>query len=413
MRRMPVIAAVLIFIVGALVRLTVDSGFKGAGFDESLYRNYILLIDELGLAKYPRLCEAYVEDLRDPSTIAKLPPTRFLYIFCGWVGKRAFFGSTPPRDISVDEEAEHDPALMALHGVSLIFSILMVGLCGVTAWRMTDYRVGLGVMALAATSPLAIHMAKHALVDGFLAFWATLCLWLLWENLKKPNDVRWLVAFAAALALLVMTKENSFFVYVALAAIVVANRWAKFGIVTNKLLCMGILGPLTGVSVLVILAGGLDTFIDIYRLLVLRAGQLAYAQETGGGPWYRYLIELIIIDPIVFVLAATGLFTLPSKSRAFGYLLAFVVFSYAIMCNVRNGMNLRYTTIWMLPLAAMAMAQIVEFAQARGRGGWLAAVAVIVGICAFNLGQYHTFFADTPIYEPVPADTLQAVNILK
>src|SRR5688572_28728083 len=84
-QRMPVIAAVLIFLIGAIVRLTVDFGFKGAGFDETIYRNYVLLIDKVGLFDYPRICEAYVEDQKDPATFAKLPPTRFLYIFCGWL----------------------------------------------------------------------------------------------------------------------------------------------------------------------------------------------------------------------------------------------------------------------------------------------------------------------------------------
>jgi hypothetical protein len=238
-------------------------------------------------------------------------------------------------------------------------------------------------------------------------------LWLLWENLKRPNDARGLTALAVALALMVMAKENAFFVYVALAAIVAINRWAKFGVVTKQLLLVGVLGPLLGIAVLVILAGGLDTFIEIYKLLVTKAQNLDYAKSTGDGQWFRYLIELTIIDPIVFVLALTGLFTLPRKNRAFGFLIAFVVFSYAIMCNVRYAMNMRYTTIWALPLTALAVAQILGLVESCGRYARSVAVAVIAGICAFNLSQYHVFFVDNSIYEPVPAATLRAVKMLK
>jgi 4-amino-4-deoxy-L-arabinose transferase-like glycosyltransferase len=273
--------------------------------------------------------------------------------------------------------------------------------------------VGLGVMALLAASPLSIHMGRHALVDGFFAFWATLCLWLLWENLKRPNDARWLTALAIALALMVTAKENAFFVYVALAAIVGLNHWAKFGIVTRRLLLVGVLGPLIGVAILVMLAGGLPEFIGIYKMLVTKAQDLDYAKSTGDGQWFRYLIELIIIDPIVFLLALTGLFTLPRTNRAFGFLIAFVVFSYLIMCNVRYGMNMRYTTIWALPLAAFAVAQIIKVAESCGRYAQFVAVAAIVGICAFNLSQYQLFFVKYAIYEPVPASTLQAIKMLK
>jgi 4-amino-4-deoxy-L-arabinose transferase-like glycosyltransferase len=273
--------------------------------------------------------------------------------------------------------------------------------------------VGLGVMALAAASPLGIHMGKHALVDGFFAFWATLCLWLLWENLQRPNNLRWLIAFGASLALMVMTKENSFFVYIAMCGIVVLNRWARFGTVTRGLVLTGILGPLFAVVVLLSLAGGFAPFVEIYKLLVTKAQNLDYAIATGDGPWYRYLIELTVSDPIVFVLAMTGLFTLPLRNKAFGYLIAFVVFSYVMMCNVKYAMNLRYTTIWALPLAALATAQIFQLAGFAGRFPRTIAAVMIAGICAFNLGQYKTFFVNNAIYEPVPLETLRAIGILK
>lgn len=412
-KRLPIIAGIIIFVIGAVIRLTADFGFKGTGFDEALYRTYVNMIDQVGLTGYPDMCEHYLKDQRKPESMAKLPPTRFLYIFCGWVTKRVSFGDAPPADFSKDGAEEHDPALVSLHRVSLVFSILTVGLCGLAAWRMAGSAVGLGVLALVAASPLSIHMGKHALVDGFVAFWATLCLWLLWENLKQPNNARWLIALAVALALMVTAKENSFFVYVALVAIIAINRWAKFGVVTKELLLAGILGPLLGVVVLVILAGGLDVFIEIYKLLVTKAQDLDYAKSTGDGQWFRYLIELTIIDPIVFVLALTGIFTLPRKNRAFGFLIAFVVFSYAIMCNVRYGMNMRYTTIWALPLTALAAAQVISLTESCGRYARSIAAVIIAGICTFNLSEYHVFFVENSIYEPVPAATLQAIKMLK
>jgi hypothetical protein len=411
--RLPVVAAVVIFVIGALIRLFADVGFKGMGFDEALYRDYILMIDKVGFLEYPSICEYYTIDQRKPESMAKLPPTRFLYIFCGWLTKSVVFGDAPPVSHGTPGAADHDPALVSLHRVSLIFSILTVGLCGLAAWRMAGRGIGLGVMALVAASPLAIHMGEHALVDGFFAFWATLCLWLLWENLRNPDNARWLVALTAALALLVMTKENSFFVYVALCGIIAINRLAKFGVVTRPLLIAGILGPLLGVAVLVMLAGGFGAFVEIYKLLVAKAQSLDYAVATGDGPWFRYLIELIVFDPIVLVLALTGFFTLPRKHPAYGFLLAFVVFSYVIMCNVRYGMNVRYTTIWALPMATFAVAQIVYLSEFARHYAVATATTLIAGICAFNLFQYHLFFVENPIYEPVPSATLRAIKLLK
>ncbi len=89
-------------------------------------------------------------------------------------------------------------------------------------------------------------MAQHALIDGFFAFWATLSLWFLWENLRRPNDWRWLVAYTVSLAAMVLTKENAAFAYFGLLVLLAVNRWAKFGTITNKLLLLTIAGPLAG-----------------------------------------------------------------------------------------------------------------------------------------------------------------------
>ena len=108
-----------------------------------------------------------------------------------------------------------------------------------------------------------------------------------------------------------------------------------------------------------------------------------FSIATGDGPWYRYLIELLTISPIVLVLACTGLFTLPREHRACLFLLGFVVFSYALMCNVRYGMNLRYTTIWELPLAVFAAMQLLKLGamlRPRGRVGGRRA-----GLCPVRL----------------------------
>ena len=45
-----------------------------------------------------------------------------------------------------------------------------------------------------------------------------------------------------------------------------------------------------------------------------------------------------------------GVFRLGRENKAQIFLLCFVAFSYAVMCNVKYGMNLRYTNMWDMPL---------------------------------------------------------------
>src|SRR5438045_6434072 len=62
-----------------------------------------------------------------------------------------------------------------------MFTLLLATLF---AARLGGFCYAIGVGALMAFAPTQLHMSQHALVDGFFSFWATLVLWLFWENLQ-------------------------------------------------------------------------------------------------------------------------------------------------------------------------------------------------------------------------------------
>lgn len=412
-RRLYAWAAVLILALGIFVRTVSWTAFTGLGFDEVLYRNYVISLDRVGIANYPLICQLYLEEQKEPGAATQLPPTRFLYIYTGWLVKRVTFGDAPPAARKAPDFAQTDPALVALHRTSSLFSSLMLLATGLCAWRMLGAARGLGVLALMACSPIQIHMAQHALIDGFMAFWATLCLWLLWENLRRPNHWGWLTAFGVCLGLMVMTKENAFFVYLGLCGLLAVNRWAGFGEITRRLLLVMILGPLAGLAALVSLAGGLGQFVEIYRVLVVSAENNVYAIRTGDGPWHRYLVDFMVVSPVALCLAIGGLFTSVKNDRPLVYLSVFVGCTYLVMCNIKFGMNLRYATIWELPIYALATAQLLALARSFGKRGPLIAVVLFVALCAYCLRQYVILFVDNTVYELVSGALLKAVKILK
>ncbi|CAN5645131.1 hypothetical protein BH18VER1_BH18VER1_05530 [soil metagenome] len=227
------------------------------------------------------------------------------------------------------------------------------------------------------------------------------------------NDKARLAGLGVALALLVLTKENAMFVYIGLLAVLGLTPWLRFGTVSKGLLVTMLVGPLVGVAVLVNLCGSLSTTIQIYRLLVSKASVLPYAIATGDGPWYRYLIDLMIMSPVVLVLALGGIFQLNRTAKAALFLLTFVVASYVLMANVRYGMNLRYATIWDLPLRYFVTLCLVNVADAGSSRAnvWLSAMVSVV--CAMDLRQYHIFFVEHDLYELVTAGLLRALQILK
>jgi hypothetical protein len=371
-------------------------GFTGIGFDEALYRGYVNNLIRYGISSYPDLADHYVEvQSRLPSAI--LPPTRFLYVFTAYLW-HGMFGTD---------------ALGALHAVSSLFSTMLLFLAAGFAWRLGGSRIALFVTALMCCAPTQIHMGQHALIDGFFAFWATASLWLLWENLHRPNFTPWLALYTVSLAFLVLTKENAMFAYLGLLGVLAANRWLRFGTITPVLLGLTVIGPLAGVVILVFLCGGADTFYHTYRLLVSKASVLPYAVATGDGPWYRYLVDLLLISPLIFLLAWGAIFKLQLADKASLYLVVFMAGSYLVMCNIRYGMNLRYTNMWDMPLRYLAVVSVCDLGRSFTQRKELVVGVVVALLCAFDLRQYDIFFVQHDLYELVTGGLLHALRILK
>src|SRR5205814_10464013 len=140
-------------------------------------------------------------------------------------------------------------------------SILTLFVSALATWRMTGQRaLTIVVTALVACAATEIHLAQHSLIDGVFGFWALLVVWFLWENLKHPNDWCWIIAFGFALAFMVMTKENAFFVFAVLLLMLLGNRWLNFGTVTRRLMFSVFIGSLAGFGVVLIAAGGIENF---------------------------------------------------------------------------------------------------------------------------------------------------------
>ena len=381
----------------SLVALHPQPASQQLGFDEGLYRDYADKLARFGLISYPEIIERYREK-QQTLTGSILPPVRFLYIFFAYLWHQ-LFGSE---------------MLSCLKNVSAVSSMFTLLLATIFAGRLGGFCYAIGVGALMAFAPTQLHMSQHALVDGFFTFWATLVLWSFWENLRAPRDCRWLALCAVALTAIVLTKENAFFVWVAVVAILIANHWLKFGTVTRELLLATVIGPVLGVVLLGMLAGGAGPLIATYQLSVSKNYELKYAILTGDGPWYRYLVDLMLVSPVVLVLAIGSIFNLTRSKKAEWLCFLFIAASYLVMCNIKYGMNLRYANMWDLPLRLLAFSQLlvlVGFIAQRWRS--IALFAAVGLTCALEMRNYVVMAVEYPLYEMVTPELMRGLKILK
>lgn len=401
-----------IFLLGIAVRVVPWTSFHGLGYDESLYRKYVTILDDHGLAAYPELCAAYLEDGKSEATLAKAPPLRVLFVVGGLVWKRLEFGSAPPADLEKPGGVDHDPALISLHRIATFFGCLSLIPAWFFARRLFSEHEALAIVALYACSPLLIHMSQHALVDGPYGVCALFALWTLVESLREGAHRGWLAGFAASFALLVLSKESALFVAFGIGGILLFGRF--LGLRPASLLHWGaaIAGGLIAVALLAWAAGGLRPMVDVYQLFIHKNQVLTYAHENGGGPWSRYLMDLLLLTPVTLCFALGGTFQTLCGDRRARVLLFFAAITYAAMCNITDGMNLRFATIWEFPLAALAVIPASVWSSKFSRPHIVLAI-VATFLCAVELRQYKHFFVDHRVYELASEYLLRSTGILK
>ena len=398
--RLEFVAAVIILLAGFALRLLPYFGVPNRLTpDEHYYIADVAMLKLVGPTEYSAIVESYVKT-QAHSDIVVLPPTRCIFILAGWAWDALF----------------HSGARMSLRYVAATFSCLSFLLSGWFAFRLGGIRYALAVGALMAVAPMELVMAHRELMDGVFGFWALLTVWLLWENLQRPGRLGWLAPYAGAIAFLVLTKENAFFVAVALGGIICTAALfpsLNLGKATWSTVAATAIGGLLGIGVLISISGGLGTLIETYRLLVTKAEGMAFAYQSGGGPWYRYIVDLMLVSPLVLLPAIGKIFAIRREDRQSIFLLLFVVFSCAVMVNVKNGMNLRYATMWDMPLRYLAAGAILQMAGAVRRWPIATAVSLVGVVGAMELHQYLLIFVQHGVEDPITLYLMYALQIVR
>jgi 4-amino-4-deoxy-L-arabinose transferase-like glycosyltransferase len=392
------VAFLLLIVVGIAARIYSAEPFKGIGFDEGYYARYVDQISQDGWWNYPKLTQSYLDAQKDSAN--GLPtPTRVTTVL-GASAWHLLFGTS---------------SLDSVRAVSCTASILTLLAATAFAWRLKNAAFALALLALLTFSPTQLYLAHRALADSFICLLALLALWSLWEILARSSRLWiWRSLFGTCLVLLLLTKENAALVCAALLVLVIGARCLKFGRVDTPLLLIAFLAPLAGVLLLVLFAGGWSTLVDVYSLDAAKTYSTPYAIAAEDGPWFRYIVDHLLVNPVVTLLAIGGALYLTRDEKPGLYLLAFVVVSYLPMCNVPHGMNLRYATIWDVPLTYLALLPIFRWSQ------WpsleLLRRSLLVGLVAFvafsEIQNYVAIFVANAIYDPVTAYLMQALKMI-
>jgi len=266
---------------------------------------------------------------------------------------------------------------------------------------------------LQAFSPLNMAMARRALTDSAVNLFILLAIWLFWANLKERKSYR-TISFILIYAFTILIKEGSvlltpfFFLFIVVHKCIFKKtiKWGDF--LFDTFSSLGIAG-----IVYIVLAGGVGQLINA-MISVVTSPKINPYTALCSGPWFRYLIDFIILSPWVCILAI-GFFVNYILKKEWQeeivYLLMFCLFflfSYSFLIK-----NIRYLIFLDMPMRLFAVLMLDELTRRFFKYG---RIIILLGlILVISLIDYQTFsyfFVKVGIYDPVSIWFLQASHII-
>lgn len=374
-------------VLGAVIwRLGTFSPPQPVGYDESVYRAYAQWIGEHGVGAVRTVARIWSRD--EVLSKASLP-FRLGYLLPSVAACKLGGSYTVTR----------------LAAVSLLFGVATCVVAFLLARRWAGTEAGFATALLVIVSPLGTLLSRRALPETCFAFAVALALLFFdryWRE-GRPADA-WLLG--ASLWLGFLTKETMVFLYPAFVLLALCygrDGWkGKIPVVIPF-----VVAPLIHLGMVVWLSGGLQAAAELYRHYHTMQSKIPYALKYQTGPWFRYLVDLLLVSPMTTLLAFYGMMT---ASRATRSVLVFTLTALAFMSvitilNVRFILFLdpclRWFAIWGVAQICSRFSVRIAF---RRMATWLLLVAVVVG----DVWQFYRVFDAGGIYDPVTAELLRA-----
>ncbi len=373
-------------LICALCTLLLISGFKylkfTEGADEGYYLRYATLINENGCPFFPALFKIYISDTRNwifpnPLRVA------FIAISAIWVG---IFGKT----------------YTALSFLSLFSYLLTLAISYYFSAKYFGKRIALLFTALLAFSPLYMAMARRALADSTANFFSVLSLWLLFDMVNDRKRHKHFI-FAVVFTLAILTKETAVLLSIVFVPYLLVRKYAlKKEVLINDLLCATVYPFLAAGAVYLMASCSISHTAEVIKIILVSPSTNRYAILYSSGPWFRYIVDFILLSPWTFLLA-TGFFfahflTKENHEKTLYFSMVFVLYFCSFNFFAKN---IRYVMLLDVPIRLFCVLMITKIIENRSiRYGHIFLYIFVMSIALYDYLSFRNLFVIYGIYDP-------------
>jgi hypothetical protein len=246
-------------------------------------------------------------------------------------------------------------------------------------------------------------------------FWRGLAVWSFLDCVRDPSQRAMRVVFVLSFAMSVLVKETSALMGPAFLALLAWQRWVRREpLPMLSMSLMIVLPALVVLPTLLIAAGGVDPLLATARTVLSSPATNEYAIRYGSGPWYRYLVDYLLISPWTTLAACAGLGARLSGQRfedgdrelsLLALLACLLLFEMSFFTK-----NARYLLILELPLRALALAWIFGLGKGWKRIALVTCFVLLVVVS--DLASFEYGWVRHKLYDPLTGTLMQLRGLL-
>lgn len=350
--------------------------------DEGFYLRYATYLIQNGLSGISDLFKNYTSN---PSYCFHPSPLRIGYIAIAALFVKIFGASC-----------------WSLAYLSLISFYLFLTVNFYFISKYFDKKVALLSGILLAFSPLNLAMAKRALTESILNLFSVLTIWIFFDLVKERRNWKYFL-FLAVFLLTILIKETSvLFSIIFMVFLLIRRLFYNKQIYLKDFLFIFVIPTATVFIIYLGLTGSPYFLFELFKVIFRDQTTNTYIL-VAGGPWFRYIIDYILISPWVVILTIGFIFYyLASQDYSETIIYLFVVFLLSFILFNMFAKNLRYVIVLDMQMRLFSILMLTSlFGRLVNKKAAYFVVFFVVMIAISDYISFNYLFVKLGIYDPV------------
>jgi 4-amino-4-deoxy-L-arabinose transferase-like glycosyltransferase len=363
--------------------------------DEGYYLRYATTISDKGLGEFRNLFTEYIANEKNwlfPN------PLRIGFIIISSIFCKIFGNS-----------------FMALAYLSFLSYLTFIVINYHFCRRIFDKEKAMLLSILIAFSPINMAMSRRALSDSLTTLFLGLSIWLFLDAVTKDKRIIKKILFLLTFSFSILTKETCIFLAVPLLIFIVIYKTIFKGKVKwSDCLYIFIYPVFLLLLVYYFASGSLFKITEVVKVVSTTVKDNQYAILFGSGPWFRYIIDYILLSPWVAILSMgfilSYLFSKDSDEKILYFLLVFIVLFFVLNIFTKN---IRYVMILDMPMRLFSVFMLKKlFENKFPKYAFILITVLVISISVFDYINFFDLFIKEGIYDPVSFSLLRAKHII-